>query len=617
MELRHKRVLVVGLARTGRAVAQRLSREGAAVTVTDARGPASFGSSLQELMAQKIGLELGVHRPETFLSHDLIVVSPGVPWDMPQLDAARNRKVAVVPEVEAASWFFRGTLVGITGTNGKTTTTTLLGKMLEASGFQTYVAGNIGVPLISAVDVYSPESVVAAELSSFQLEAIRTFRPHVAVLLNIAPNHLDRHRTFEAYVSAKAQIFRNQQPRDYAVLNADDPVVMGLASAVASRKLFFSMDQDLPEGVMLSRGRVLYRVAHLERVLFEEREMQLRGAFNTANAMAAAAAACVLGADFKAIRSAVREFTGVEHRLEYVATIRGVAFYNDSKATSVDAAAKALSTFERGVHLILGGKDKGAPYTPLRPLIETRVESIYLIGAAADKIAADLEGVSQFRAGDLESAVAMAFQRAVPGDIVLLSPACASYDQFRDFEERGQAFKQIVQHLAEKPIPEWAPPAPAEPRSRVAVEPEPASPIAESGAAPAIIIERATEPLAIGPFTDADSQDQEAPSAPKASAGLEYIYEVGSEELPPGEPELSSLDSRDEPALEDTLIEEDAPTLPHEAGRGEAAAQPDTGAARKNDSGDAAPEGERKANQESQASLFAGERKDKPFDEGA
>lgn len=452
MELRNKRVLVVGLARSGRAVADRLAREGAVVTVTDMRAPSSFGPVLHELMAQKIGFELGVHREETFLKQDLIVVSPGVPWDLPPLEAARQHHVLVVPEVEAASWFFEGTLVGITGTNGKTTTTTLLGKMLEASEFQAIVAGNIGVPLISTVDLFSQESIVVTELSSFQLEAIQTFRPQVAVLLNITENHLDRHHTFDAYVSAKAQIFRNQQAEDYAILNADDPTVMSLVPAIASRKVFFSMEQDLPDGVLLSRGKILYRVGNLERTLLEQREIKLRGTFNVQNVMAACAAACVLGADFRAIRTAVREFTGVEHRLEYVRTVRGVDFYNDSKATSVDATAKALSTFDRGVHLILGGKDKGAPYTPLKPLLEERVKSIYLIGAAAEKIASDLAGADLHHAGDLETAVNLAVAEAVPGDVVLLSPACASYDQFQDFEQRGQVFKEIVNEIPDAPV---------------------------------------------------------------------------------------------------------------------------------------------------------------------
>src|SRR5579875_1350117 len=507
IEFRNQRVLVAGLARTGRAVAHRMAREGAWVTVTDLRPPSSFlPAVLKELLAQKVGVELGVHREETFLNQDLIVVSPGVPWDLPQLEAARRQGVKVVPEVEAASWFFQGTLVGVTGTNGKTTTTTLLGKMLETSGYVSFVAGNIGIPLISAVDLFAPEAIVVTELSSFQLEAIQDFRPQVAVMLNITENHLDRHRTFGAYVSAKAQIFRNQKPEDYAILNADDPTVMSLAPALVSRKVFFSLEQDLPEEVLLSRGRILYRVAHLECVLVEEREIHLRGKFNVQNVMAAAAAACVLGADFKAIRSAVHEFTGVEHRLEHVRSVRGVDFYNDSKATSVDAAAKALSTFERGVHLILGGKDKGAPYTPLRPLMEGRVKSIYLIGSAAEKIAADLEGADLHFAGDLKTAVHAAFARAVSGDVILLSPACASYDQFEDFEERGRVFKEIVRQLPEALPLTVSPPHLAVPAERlVPAQPLPPEP------APA-----AEEPKA---------RPEAVPSEPR------YVYEVGGEEI--------------------------------------------------------------------------------------
>lgn len=469
IELRNKRVLVVGLARSGRAVARRLAQEGAIVTVTDLRPPSSFGPVLREMMDQNIGLELGVHREETFVQQDLIVVSPGVDWALPALEAARRNKVMVVPEVEAASWFFRCTLAGVTGTNGKTTTTALLGKMLEVSGFKTYVAGNIGIPLISAAEQFTPDSIVVAELSSFQLEAVQTLHAHVAVLLNITENHLDRHGTFAAYVAAKAQIFRNQVPEDFAVLNADDPTVMSLAPAIASRKIFFSMEQDLPEGVLLSHGKILYRVGHLERTLLETEDIRLRGSFNTTNVMAAAAAGCVLGAEFKSLRQAVREFTGVEHRLEYVRTIRGVEFYNDSKATSVDATAKALSTFNGGVHLILGGKDKGAPYTPLRPLIESRAKGVYVIGEAADKIEADLAGLSVGRAGTLRTALFLASARAISGDVVLLSPACASYDQFQDFEERGRAFKEIVAQLSEA-----APVAPEQLRAAPATLPLPA-----------------------------------------------------------------------------------------------------------------------------------------------
>ncbi len=449
-EVSGKRVLVVGLARSGRAAARCLNRHGALVTVTDIQPPAAFRDVIPELVAGKIGLELGVQGEETFLRQDLIVISPGVPWDLPQLRAAREKRIPVVPEVEVASWFLPGRLVGITGTNGKTTTTALLGKILQASGFATFVGGNIGVPLISAVDNVSPDAVIVAELSSFQLEGIQNLRPHVAVLLNITPNHLDRHASFEAYLGAKAQILSNLTAEDYAVLNADDTNVMSLVPTTPQcRKIFFSRRQNLPQGVLVSNGHVGYRVGHLERALLEIRDVRLPGAFNLENVLAASAAACVLGADFEAVRTAAREFKGVEHRLEFVRQIRGVDFYNDSKATSVDAAAKALSAFERGVHLILGGKDKGAPYSPLRPLLEGRVRTVFLIGGAAERIAQELAGAAELvRAGDLETAVRQSSRQAQPGDVVLLSPACASFDQFQDFEHRGRVFKQIVENLA-------------------------------------------------------------------------------------------------------------------------------------------------------------------------
>lgn len=451
INVRGRRVLVVGLARSGRAVARAFRHRGAVVTVTDLRAPAAFQAEIPELLSDKVGLELGVHRVDTFLRQDLIVVSPGVPWELPHLEAARQRKIPVVSEVEAATWFLKGYVVGITGTNGKTTTTTLLGKMLEASGLHTFVGGNIGVPLISAVDQVSSDSIVVVELSSFQLEAIQSFRANVAVLLNVTPNHLDRHPSFEAYFRAKAEIFRNQTADDYAILNADDPTVMSLAPAIASRKVFFSLRQNLPDGVLLSKGQILYRLGNLERVLLETHDVKLRGSFNLENVLAAAAAGCVAGADFEALRRAVREFTGVEHRLEYVRNICDVEFYNDSKATSVDATAKALSAFDGGVHLILGGKDKGAPYAPLRPLLEGRVRDVLLIGAAAERLAKELSGAAELlRSGDLETAVRQAFKLAQHGDVVLLAPACASFDQFRDFEHRGRVFKEVVERLAKE-----------------------------------------------------------------------------------------------------------------------------------------------------------------------
>jgi UDP-N-acetylmuramoylalanine--D-glutamate ligase len=448
-DVRGKRVLVVGLARTGRATARCLQRHGAQVTVTDSRPPYELRADVAELLALKIGMELGLHREATFLVQDMIVVSPGVAPELPELQAARAQGIPVVSEVEVASWFLEAEILGITGSNGKTTTTALLGKMLESSRFRTFVGGNIGLPLIAAVDQVPKDSKVVTELSSFQLEATQSFRPHVAVLLNITPNHLDRHPTLEAYVAAKAQIFRHQTPEDLAILNADDPAVMALAATISARKIFFSRAQDLPDGVFVADGQVYYRTGNLERALFGTREIALRGDFNVENVLAATTAACVVGADFEAIARAVREFRAVEHRLEFVREIRGVEFFNDSKATSVDATAKALTAFGRGVHLILGGKDKGAPYAPLRPLLKERARTAYLIGAAAKRIERELMGaVELIPCGDLETAMWRAFARAIAGDSVVLSPACSSFDQFQDYEHRGRVFKEIVQRLA-------------------------------------------------------------------------------------------------------------------------------------------------------------------------
>jgi UDP-N-acetylmuramoylalanine--D-glutamate ligase len=578
-DVRGKRVLVVGLARTGRAAVDCLHRRGARVTVTDSRPPWALQPDVRELLAHRIGLELGLHRAETFQRQDLIVISPGVLPDLPELEVARQRNIPIIPEVEAASWFLEAELVGVTGSNGKTTTTALLGRMLETSGFRTFVGGNIGVPLISAVDKVSRDTLVVAELSSFQLETIQNFRPHVAVLLNLTGNHLDRHPSFEAYVRAKAQIFRNQSAEDFAVLNADDPLVMNLAPAIAARKVYFSRKQNLPEGIFASDGRILYRVGNLERVLLRTQEVLLRGEFNLENVLAAAAAACVLGADFEALRRAVREFRAVEHRLECVREIRGVQFYNDSKATSVDAVVKALSAFERGVHLILGGKDKAAPYAPLRPLLKERVRRAYLIGAAADRMARELKGAAELiRAGELETAVRQAFEQAVPGDAILLSPACASFDQFQDFEHRGRVFKELVERLSREvgiaeaerakdvaaPSLVSAPPAvppqvQPEPGPQIAAALEAESTPAPEAAEPATPqaapvgtprVEPAPgEPAALQEALESPPATEEHPPAveqaePAAGAvsypELLYVYEVGAEEVVYPETELPS-----------------------------------------------------------------------------
>jgi len=558
--LRNKRVLVVGLGRSGLAAALFLRRQGAIVTVTDIKPPATFGPMLPGLLAEKIGLALGLQRVELFLAHELVVVSPGVPWNLPQLQAARERGIPIVPEVEVAGWYMDAPIVGVTGSNGKTTTTALLGKMLEASGFPTFVGGNIGVALTSAVDAVKAGSIVVAELSSFQLEAIRDFRPHVAVLLNISPNHLDRHPSFEAYAQAKRQIFRNQRAEDYAVLNADDPWVRSLGPALVSRKVFFSRIEQVLCGPFVSNGNIVYRTGNLERVLLETREVRLRGSFNLEDVLAAAAAACVLGADFEAVRRAVREFKGVEHRLEYVHDVCGVDFYNNSKATSVDATVKSVEAFERGIHLIMGGKDKGAPYAPLRPLLKDRVRDVLLIGAAADRIAQELSGaVELVRAGDLETAVIEAFQRARPGDVVLLAPACSSFDQFQDYEHRGRVFKELVGRLArdvESGVVQWkwTKREAARPKLQAAVPAQEGSAISgQLQAKPPVVAAPVVSPTAeqppaerIAPKVEASGQpvteavdaassgrasSDSAPEAPPHE--LTLVYEVGADEYPP------------------------------------------------------------------------------------
>lgn len=554
MDIRGKSVLVVGLARSGVTAAHWLSDHGAVVTGTDMRGPEAFPTVVPELLNRHIGLELGPPRESTFLRQDLIVVSPGVPADVPVLNLARQKGIPVVPEIELAGWFLKGCLAGITGTNGKTTTATLLGRMLEASGLSTFVGGNIGVPLLSAVDLDPPPSIIVSELSSFQLETISSFRPHVAALLNLSPNHLDRHPSFEAYIAAKARIFRNQKHEDYAILNADDENVMKLVPSIRSQKVLFSRCRELASGVFVSAGTVLYRVQNLEVGLMRTSDVRLLGAFNLENVLAASAAACVLGAEFSSIRKAVREFSGVEHRLEFVREIRGVDFYNDSKATSVDAAAKALSSFERGVHLILGGKDKGAPYGPLRSLLKDRVREVLVIGAARKQIVSDLAGAVEIvEAGDLETAARTAAERARPGDVVLLAPACSSFDQFENFEHRGRVFKELVQRLAEESsrkanhrIVHQAPIVP-EPAIRTAMEPvalPSGPPAADAYEQPVEGHEptcRRESPVSAGP-------ERLVLTSPRE---LEYVFEVSAEEG-------SARSSRDpEEATDDFVLNTD------------------------------------------------------------
>ncbi|MGC2184683.1 MAG: UDP-N-acetylmuramoyl-L-alanine--D-glutamate ligase [Terriglobales bacterium] len=448
MDLANKRVLVVGLGKSGVASALFLQSRGAKVTVSDAKPQDQLGEEIPVLLDHGIVVETGGHGERTFRGQDLIVVSPGVPVDSTPLVQARAVGEPVIGEIELASQFLPKKIVAITGSNGKTTTTTLAGEIIAAGGLPTVVGGNIGTPAISLVARAKDDTVVVLEVSSFQLETIQTFRPKVAVVLNITPDHLDRHRTFEAYTNAKARIFENQQAEDFAVLNADDPTCAGLASRTRAQVFWFSRKEEVKQGAYVRDGRVLFRDAKVQREIMLASEIPLKGGHNVENVLAAVCVGGLMGCEAGRIGKAVRDFKAVEHRLEYVATIRGVEYYNDSKATNVDATLKALESFPANVHLILGGKDKDSDYTLLNHLLQRRVKRVYTIGAAAEKIESQIKGVEVDHAETLETALRRASATAAAGDIVLLAPACASFDQFRNYEHRGRVFKEVVHALA-------------------------------------------------------------------------------------------------------------------------------------------------------------------------
>jgi UDP-N-acetylmuramoylalanine--D-glutamate ligase len=453
MELKDKRVLVVGLGKSGVASALFLKAHGARVTVSDTKSGDELRNEIPALLDHGITVETGGHGERTFRGQDLIVVSPGVPVDAPLLVQARAMGEAVIGEIELAAKFLPGPMVAITGSNGKTTTTTLTGEILAAGGVPTLVGGNIGTPAISLTERATRETAIVLEVSSFQLETIHTFRPKVAVVLNVTPDHLDRHRTFEAYVDAKARIFENQTGEDFAVLNEDDPTCVAMAARTRAQVFWFSRHKEVKQGAWVRDGNIVFRDGPQEqrsqqREIMQVSEIPLKGAHNLENVLAAVCAGALMGCSPEKIRQAVRDFKAVEHRLEFVATIRGVDYYNDSKATNVDATIKALESFPANIHLILGGKDKGSDYTVLNNLLRQRVKRVYTIGAAAAKIESQVKDVEVVHAETLESAVRKANAVAQSGDVVLLAPACASFDQFKNYEQRGQVFKQIVQTLS-------------------------------------------------------------------------------------------------------------------------------------------------------------------------
>ena len=447
IELTNKRVLVVGLARTGLATALFCAARGAVVTATESRSEDQLDIAIDVLRSAGVHLELGGHQEKTFLEQDLIIPSPGVPTDAAHLRAARAKGIAIWSEIELAYRFLRGKLVGITGSNGKTTTTSLIDHILKCASFSTLLAGNIGTPLISFVERSTLQTITVAELSSFQLELIATFRPDIGLFLNLTPDHLDRHPSMAAYGAAKARIFENQTEEDAAILNADDSAATPYAPT-RPRLFWFSRKQRVAQGAFLRGNEIVFRQDGNEEVILKQEEIPLLGAHNIENVLAAVVACRLAGADAAAVTKGVCSFAGVEHRLEFVSEIEGVRYYNDSKATNVDATLKALDAFPGRVLIILGGKDKGSDYSVLQAPLREKAILALLIGAAAEKIESQITGsVAIERAKTLDRAVQIASHTAQPGDIVLLAPACASFDQFQNYEHRGRVFKELVHAL--------------------------------------------------------------------------------------------------------------------------------------------------------------------------
>ena len=447
MELKGKKVLVVGLGKSGMAAALFLRRQGALVTVSDNRSAEVLAKDIPGLLEEGIMVETGGHGLLTFRRQDLIIVSPGVPLDTPELAQVKKLGLAIMGELELASRFLKGNVLAITGSNGKTTTTSLCGDIFASGGLAFQVGGNIGVPVIALVDQSTENGWSVLEVSSFQLETTETFRPQIAVILNITPDHLDRHGSFENYVSAKERIFTNQTEEDALILNADDDAAMRCAAHARSRIFWFSRKRIVRQGAFVHEGAVLFRATEQSapEFILKTASIPLKGEHNVENVLAAVCAARVAGIAPEGIRSAIEKFRAVEHRLELVAEIDGVEYYNDSKATNVDASMKAIAAFPGGIHLILGGKDKDSDYRLMRPLLEERVKAVYTIGAAAEKIASHIKGaVPIVPSGTMEAAVAAAAEVAQPGEVILLAPACSSFDQFENYEHRGRVFKELV-----------------------------------------------------------------------------------------------------------------------------------------------------------------------------
>jgi len=462
MDLNHKNILIVGLGISGIAAARFAKKKGASVTVTDMADEKKLGSYAP--MAHKLGvnMELGKHNIETFERSDLIVVSPGVPHTILPIKRALAKGIPVLGELELAARYIREPVIAVSGTNGKTTTTTLLGSMLESSGFKVFVGGNIGNPLIDYADKRGTADIVVAEVSSFQLDTIDTFRPHVGVLLNITADHLDRYPDFKSYARSKGRLFENQRQSDIAVLNGSDPIISSVTKELNARKLLFRHQENSQakdrENALISRGNpstpanITIRMKGHQQISFDLSGTNFPGRHNLENAAAASLAAIAVGGTPEGVQSALKNFKGLPHRIEYIETINHVRFFDDSKATNVDAVIRALETFGEPIILIMGGRDKGGDFRKLLEPVRQHIKKLIVMGEARDNIKSVLEDICREgaqTASTMEDAVFSAYRAASPGDIVLLSPGCSSFDMYSSYAERGENFCQAIGNLKE------------------------------------------------------------------------------------------------------------------------------------------------------------------------
>lgn len=455
MQLKDRHIVVMGLARTGLAVARFLKSRGARVTVTDQATEKGLGTFARQVKELDVALELGGHRPETLAGADMIVISPGVPHTIRPLEEARRKGIAVIGEIELSSRFIQAPIVAISGTNGKTTTTELLGRMLSTAGLRVFVGGNIGNPLIEIAGRDAELDVIVAEISSFQLDTTEQFRPHVAVLLNISPDHLDRYDSVAAYADSKGRLFKNQGPQDYAVCHGGDPLVQEQARHIRGCRLDFYPQPPagggMGQGAIITPRQIAVYIPGKIEGRIDLTRTPLIGPHNRENIAAAGLAALAAGADIQAVQKAIDEFQTLAHRIEPVARVNGIQFINDSKATNVDAVIRALECFDPPVVLIMGGRNKGYDFGPLFDPVRRRVKKLIVIGEARDEILAalaDAPAQGSETAADLDQAVRRAFAVAAPGETVLLSPACASFDMFANYAARGETFRRAVKELS-------------------------------------------------------------------------------------------------------------------------------------------------------------------------